>query len=171
MTPPMASDPHSADCGPRTTSIRDARSALRISNRGVSPDAGSLILIPSTNSKVWLASAPRMRTSVSEPAGPDVATAADGVSRSRAADQRLAEALDPLLVDDGDAGRAFAPPLPGAREAVMTIWSVSMGSDGHVNPPVDELVVTEGCAADGGAGPRSTAGPGRGNGRRTKAGS
>ena len=83
--------------------MREARSALRISNRGVSPDAGSSILMPSTNSRVWLASAPRMRTSVSDPAGPDVATAADGVSRSRAAHQRLVEPLDALLVDDRDA--------------------------------------------------------------------
>jgi len=52
ITPPIASEPHSADCGPRTTSTREARSALRISNRGVSPEAGSSILMPSTNSKV-----------------------------------------------------------------------------------------------------------------------
>ena len=29
----------------------------------------------------------------------------------------------------------------------MTIWSVVDWQCGHVNPPVDELVVTEGCAA------------------------
>ena len=34
ITPPIASDPHSADCGPRTTSIREARSALSSSKRG-----------------------------------------------------------------------------------------------------------------------------------------
>ena len=70
ITPPIASEPHSADWGPRTISMREARSALSSSKRGSSPAAGSLILIPSTNSKVWFASAPRMRTSVSEPAGP-----------------------------------------------------------------------------------------------------
>ena len=52
MTPTIASEPQSADCGPRTTSIRLARSALRSSNRGSLPAAGSLARIPSTNSSV-----------------------------------------------------------------------------------------------------------------------
>ena len=43
-----------------------------------------MTLIPSMKSRVWFASAPRMRTSVSEPAGPEVVTAAEGVSRNRA---------------------------------------------------------------------------------------
>ena len=51
-TPPIASDPHKADCGPRTTSIRETMSALSNSNRGVLPAAGSLARMPSMNSKV-----------------------------------------------------------------------------------------------------------------------
>ncbi len=79
-TPPTASDPHKADCGPRTTSIRLARSALSSSNRGSLPAAGSLARMPSTNSKLWLASAPRILSWVCEPAGPLVETAAEGTS-------------------------------------------------------------------------------------------
>ena len=51
-TPPTACDPHSADCGPRTTSIREARSAFKSSKRAKSPVAGSLARMPSINSKV-----------------------------------------------------------------------------------------------------------------------
>jgi hypothetical protein len=52
ITPPIASDPHSADCGPRTTSIRETRSALSSSNRGALPAAGSLARMPSMTSSV-----------------------------------------------------------------------------------------------------------------------
>ena len=44
-------------------------------------------------------------------------------------DERLAKPLDALGVDDGDARGRLAS-ASGAREAVMTIWSVSMGSAG-----------------------------------------
>jgi vitamin B12 transporter len=52
ITPPMASEPHNADCGPRITSIREARSALSSSSRGVSFAAGSLARMPSMNSRL-----------------------------------------------------------------------------------------------------------------------
>ena len=39
-TPPSASEPQSADCGPRTTSIRDSRSLVSSSNRASLPAAG-----------------------------------------------------------------------------------------------------------------------------------
>src|SRR4051794_9992385 len=104
-------------------------SALSNSNRGASPEAGSLARIPSMNSKVWLASAPRIRTSVSEPAGPKVEIEADGARRSRAGINgspsrsiRLRSMMT-MLAGERDC-------CSGAREAVMTIWLVSIGSAG-----------------------------------------
>ena len=62
--------------------------------------------------------------------GPEVATAADGVSRSRAGTSGSPSRSISLPVDDGDAGGAFCASGSGARDAVMTIWSVWIGNAG-----------------------------------------
>ena len=67
-----------------------------------------------------------MRTWVSDPAGPLTATATDGDSRSKSGDQRRAEPLDALGVDQRDAGRRLGLRPLRLREAVTTIavgWS------------------------------------------------
>src|SRR5256885_15728977 len=70
-----------------------------------------------------------MRTSVSDPAGPDVATATEGDKRSRAgtsgSPSRSSFFLSTMVALAG-----LRASCSGAREAVITIWSVSMGVTG-----------------------------------------
>src|SRR6478752_2902567 len=70
-----------------------------------------------------------MRTSVSEPDGPDVVTEADGVRRSRLAtsgsSRRSIRCWSIIVTLAG-----VCASLSGARDAVMTIWSVSIGNAG-----------------------------------------
>ena len=65
----------------------------------------------------------------SEPAGPDVVTAADGVRRTSAArrgsSRRSIRCWSMMVTLAG-----VCAALSGAREAVMTIWLLSMGSAG-----------------------------------------
>src|SRR4051794_6036565 len=70
-----------------------------------------------------------MRTSVSEPAGPEVDTDAEGASRSRvliSGSPRRSMRLASMMV----IAAGVVTSCSGAREAVMTIWLVSMGSAG-----------------------------------------
>jgi len=83
MTPPSASDPHKADCGPRISSSRPRLAAVKVSNRASLLAARSLKAMPSMKTRVWLASAPRMRTCACVPAPPDCATATPGARRMR----------------------------------------------------------------------------------------
>ena len=53
-----------------------------------------------------------------------------GSQPDQGGDERLVEPLDALRVDNSDACRRLCFGVSGAREAVMTIWSVSMGSAG-----------------------------------------
>jgi len=76
-----------------------------------------------------LASAPRIRTSVSEPPGPEVATAADGVSRIRALTSGSSSRSIRCWSMSVTLAGVFAS-RSGAREAVMTIWSVAIGNAG-----------------------------------------
>ena len=96
MTPPIASEPHSADCGPRTTSIREARSAFNISKRGVSPDAG-IVDLDSVDEEQACGWPPRrgcgLRSAI--PRGRSGDRRRRRQSKQRR-EQRLVEALDPL---------------------------------------------------------------------------
>src|SRR5215210_2427387 len=89
-----------------------------------------------------------MRTSVIEPAGPLVDTAAEGTSRRKPAicgsPRRSIRGWSTIVTDAGVCAASS-----GARDAVTTIALVSMGvAWSMVHPsPVDEPVVTEGCAA------------------------
>ena len=80
-------------------------------------------------SNVWLASDPRIRVSVREPAGPDVATAAEGTRRRKAAARgspnRSISSWSMMVML-----AAVEDCSSGVREAVMTIWSVLMGKAG-----------------------------------------
>src|SRR6476661_8549830 len=106
-----------------------------------------------------------MRTSVSEPAGPDVATAADGVRRRNDAisgSPRSSISDWPMMVTLA----AVSACCSGAREAVMTIGLGSMGNAGMIGPPVDEP-----CRHGGQVGPRFRGWSRPKSGRLTTAGS
>ena len=70
-----------------------------------------------------------MRTSVNDPAGPEVATAAEGVSRNSAltsgSSSRSIRWRSMIVTLAG-----VCASLSGARDAVMTIWSVLIGNAG-----------------------------------------
>src|SRR5439155_20917643 len=57
------------------------------------------------------------------------------------------EAFDALVVDDGDARRCLAIALWSTGSCNDDLVGVDR-RDGHNDPPVDELAVTEGCAAE-----------------------
>src|SRR6185369_9051645 len=108
-----------------------------------------------------------MRISVSDPAGPDVATAADGVRRSRAltmGSPRCSIRCWSMIVTLAGVFTACS----GARDAVTTIWLVSMIGTGM------EILLLTTCRHRGmrrlaaAPAPRSAAGPGQGNGRLIK---
>src|SRR5882757_2121985 len=107
-----------------------------------------------------------MRISVSDPAGPDVATAADGVRRRRAlimgSARRSMRCWSIIVTLAG----VFASGW-GARDAVMTIWSVSMIGTGMDILLLTNMSSQKDVPPHDSTAPRTTAGPGRGNGRRT----
>src|SRR3954451_21143444 len=97
-------------------------------------------------------------------------TEADGVRRNRSATNgwsRRSISLSSMIVTL--AGLRVS--LSGTREAVMTIWSVSTGNAGIGSLSIDELSRHRGISREGGRAHAPPAGAGRGNGRRTKAGS
>src|SRR5690348_16586821 len=92
-----------------------------------------------------------MRTSVSEPDGPDVATAAEGVKRSSAlmsGSSRRSISVPSMMVTLA----GVCACVSGARDAVMTIWLVSMGNAGMrvlllTNVPSQRIAWPRGSAA------------------------
>jgi hypothetical protein len=81
-TPPIASDPYSALCGPFSTSMRSIALGANIA-KSKSPLAavGSLMRMPSIITRVWPVLAPRSRIFVVEPGPPDSVMSSPGTVR------------------------------------------------------------------------------------------
>ena len=81
ITPPMASDPHSDDCGPDRTSIRSmSPSSKPEKSKAPLISAGSLTGTPSTRTSVLPGAAPRIRTWATPPKAPERTTDRPGTS-------------------------------------------------------------------------------------------
>ena len=81
ITLAIASDPKSAECDPRRTSIRSMFSGERLAKLKTPP--GSLSGMPSMSTLLWLDSPPRTHSDVKLPTPPDRAAITPGTVRSR----------------------------------------------------------------------------------------
>jgi hypothetical protein len=83
ITPPIASEPQSIDCGPRKTSIRAMSSAYNcVKSNPPLVAVGSVSRMPSITTTLWLGSAPRIRKLVTWPNPPVRATLIPGIVTS-----------------------------------------------------------------------------------------
>src|SRR3569833_2620484 len=89
ITPPMASEPYNAPCGPRSTSTW-AMSPARSLEMSAAPLGveGSASSIPSHSTLVWLALVPRRKIELWPPAPPAWVTDRPGTSRSTSVSER-----------------------------------------------------------------------------------
>ena len=99
-TPPIASEPYNALCGPRTTSIRSTSPSGTWERSRPPPNA--LARMPSTRTSVKSDSPPRGKTEVSVPGPPFRATANPGTERERLGDKRQLSRGDLRAVDHRD---------------------------------------------------------------------
>ena len=164
MTPPTASEPQSADCGPRTTSIRDVTSAFRsfeprlvagcriVGADAVDEQQGVVVL--------RAADADFGQRSGRPGRGDRRPTASAAAGQGPAARPAVRCCWPSMTVTLA----GVSPASSGARSAVMTISVVgtaSINSSSSMTNMSSRRMPSEH--------PRSTAGPGRRNGRRTKA--
>ena len=100
MTPPMASEPYSALCGPRSTSTRSiVPGAISAKLKSPAAPLGSLTRMPSISTSVWPVLAPRSITPV-VPAGPPACvTVSPGTERSASVREAglLVASVSPLM--------------------------------------------------------------------------
>src|SRR5215211_6100638 len=88
-TPPIASDPYNADCGPRRTSMRSTSARTSVEKSNSRPVVeGSLTRMPSIRTRVWRDSPPRMRTVWIWPGPPFWVTVRPGERRRRSPTSR-----------------------------------------------------------------------------------
>jgi hypothetical protein len=144
MTPPSASDPHRADCGPRTTSMRDRRSVVRSSKRASLPAAGSLKRNPVNEQQCMIclcAPDPNLRLRAARAGG---GNGQPGREPEQIARHGQRQGLDGLAVEQARRhGRVFRRDRL-ARRVTTICWSGPAGSgpadasnnkDSIISPP------------------------------------